>query len=94
MNKQIRSLLPSLIIQLPARSNPFCNMVYRLYKAYDNGADQTTDNALTQCLQDMLTLPGQGPIYLIVGAEERPNTFGFPYTRKQVVDLVKHLVGL
>ena len=43
----------------------------------------------------MLTLPNQGPVYLIMDAlDECPITAGFPSARKQVLDLVKDLVGL
>ena len=43
----------------------------------------------------MLTLPNQRPVYLIIDAlDECPNTSGIPFTREQVLDLVKELVGL
>jgi hypothetical protein len=43
----------------------------------------------------MLTLPNQGPVYLILDAlDECPNTSEIPSTRKRVLDLVKDLVGL
>jgi hypothetical protein len=43
----------------------------------------------------MLTLPDQGPVYLILDAlDECPNTSGVPSSREQVLDLVKELVDL
>jgi hypothetical protein len=43
----------------------------------------------------MLTLPNQGPIYLIMDAlDECPDTSDVPSAREQVLDLVKDLVGL
>jgi len=43
----------------------------------------------------MLTLPDQGPIYLIFDAlDECPNTSGVPSHREQVLDLVADLVEL
>jgi len=43
----------------------------------------------------MLTLPDQGPVYLILDAlDECPNTSEIPPTRTRVLDLVKELVGL
>ena len=42
----------------------------------------------------MLALPGQGPTYVILDAlDECPNTTGIPSARKQVLDLLKDLVG-
>ncbi len=90
-----RNLLPSLLVQLSARSDPFCDVLSRLYKAHDDGVRQPSDSALMGCLKDMLTLPDQGPVYLILDAlDECPNTSGVPSIREQVLDLVKDLVDL
>ena len=90
-----RNLLPSLLLQLSARSDPFCDILSRLYKAHDDGARQPSDSALMRCLQDMLTFPDQGPIYLVLdGLDECPNTSGVPSFREQVLDFVNELVDL
>jgi hypothetical protein len=48
-----------------------------------------------RCLKEMLTLPNQCPVYLIMDAlDECPNTSGIPSAREQVLDLVKELVRL
>jgi hypothetical protein len=93
--RSCRNLLPSLLVQLSARSDPFCDVLSRLYKAHDDGVRQPSDSALIRCLKEMLTLPDQGPIYLIFDAlDECPSTSGVPSFREQVLDLVKELVGL
>ena len=90
-----RDLLHSLLIQLSARSDLFCKILSRLYKAHDDGARQPSDSALMQCLKDMLTLPDQRPIYIIMDAvDECPDSSGIPSARKLVLDLVKELVDL
>ena len=90
-----RNLLPSLLLQLAARSDLFCDVLSDLYKAHDDGACLPTDGALMDCLKGMLTLPDQAPVYLILDAlDECPNTFGVPSFREQVLDLVKDLVDL
>ncbi|KAI9437175.1 hypothetical protein H4582DRAFT_332520 [Lactarius indigo] len=90
-----RNLLPSLLVQLSTRSNAFCDIFSRLYEAHDNGARQPSDKALTQCLKEMLTLPDQGPIYLILDAlDECPDTSDVPSAREQVLDLIKDLASL
>jgi hypothetical protein len=90
-----RNLLPSLLVQLSTCSDAFCDILSRLYEAHDNGARQPSDKALTQCLKEMLTLPDQGPVYLIMDAlDECPDTSDVPSAREQVLDLVKDLVGL
>ncbi|KAN0136449.1 hypothetical protein V8E53_005817, partial [Lactarius tabidus] len=90
-----RNLLSSLLVQLSTCSNAFCDILSRLYSAHDNGARQASNNDLTQCLKDMLTLPHQRPVYLIIDAlDECPNTSDIPSARKRVHDLVKDLIGL
>ena len=43
----------------------------------------------------MLSLPAQGPVYLVVDAlDECPNSFGMPTAREEVLDLINDLVGL
>ncbi|KAH9069606.1 hypothetical protein EDB83DRAFT_440420, partial [Lactarius deliciosus] len=93
--KARRNLLPSLLAQLSTRSNAFCDILFRLYETHDQGARQPSDKALTQCLKKMLTLPNQGPVYLIIDAlDECPDTSDVPSAREQVLDLVKDLVSL
>ncbi|KAH9007423.1 hypothetical protein EDB84DRAFT_1603616 [Lactarius hengduanensis] len=71
---------------------PFVTYSSRLYETHDKGARQPSDKASTQCLKEMLTLPNQGPVYLILDAlDECPDTSGVPSARKQVLDLLKEL---
>src|SRR5712691_11962995 len=43
----------------------------------------------------MLSLPHQGSVFLVFDAlDECPDNIGMPSSREQVLDLVKHLVGL
>ena len=90
-----RNILPSLLVQLSNRSDPFCDVLSRLYETHGNGAHQPSDKALTQCLREMLSLPNQGPVYLVIDAlDECPDMFDVPSPREQVLDLVKDLVNL
>ncbi|KAH8983648.1 hypothetical protein EDB92DRAFT_1562079 [Lactarius akahatsu] len=66
LDKQARrNLLPSLLIQLSTCSNAYCDILSRLYETHDDGERQPSDKALIQCLKEMLTLPNQGPVYLM-----------------------------
>ena len=96
VRKQSRSdLLRSLLIQLSASSDPFCDILSHLYEESDKGTHQPSDRALIHCLKEMLTLPNQCPVYLIFDAlDECPNSSGIPTPREQVLDLVKELVDL
>ena len=90
-----RNLLSSLLVQLSACSYAFCDILSRYYVAHDNGGRQASDKDMTQCLKEMLTLPDQGPVYLIMDAlDECPDKSGVPPARKQVLGLIKELVNL
>ena len=90
-----RDLVPSLLTQLSSRSDLRCDILSRLYSDHNNGAQQPSDDTLTRCLKDTLTLPGQYPTFLIVDAlDECSNISGIPSPRKRVLQLVKELVDL
>ena len=90
-----RSILLSILSQLSAQSNLCCGILSRLHSTHDCGTRKPSDGALKQCLKEMLSLPGQGPVYLIVDAlDECPNNSGMPTAREEVLDLINDLVGL
>jgi hypothetical protein len=91
-----RNLLPSLLVQLSAQSSPRCNILHRLYLDHDKGTHKPTEAVFMQCLKDMLTVPNQPPIYIILDAvDECPNSYGIPSSpRERVLTLVKELIDL
>jgi len=90
-----RGLLSSLLLQLTARSDAFHDILDRLYLAHDEGSRQPNENDLTQCLKDVLSVLGQGKIYIIVdGLDECPNNSGMPTSREKVLKLVEELHSL
>ena len=96
VNKQgLHDLVSSLIAQLSARSSLRCDILSELYSVCDNGKEQPDNAILIKCLKDMLILPDQPPIYLIVDAlDESPNTSGIPSARESVLQLLKELADL
>ena len=93
--QNLHNLLPSLLTQLSARSDVCCDILSRVYMAHDDGAHKPNTSTLIACLKEMLVLPGQSPIYLVLDAlDECPNSSGIPSARKQVIDFLKDLVGL
>ena len=90
-----RGLLSSLLVQLCARSNPCSEILSRLYSAYDNGSRLPNDKTLLHCLREMLELPEQPVIYLIVDAlDECPSISGVVPPREHVLNLIEDLVEL
>ena len=90
-----RDLVTSLLAQLSSSSGPRCDILSRFYSQHDDGAQQPSDDTLTSCLKEMLTLPDQRPIYLIIDAlDECSNTSGIPSHHNRVLRLVKELIDL
>ena len=91
----LRNLLSSLLIQLSARSDTFCDILSRLYVAHEHGKRIPSDGILIRCLKEMLRLPGHGPVYIIMDAlNECPGASGLPPPRYDVLQLIKELVEL
>ncbi|KAI0292465.1 hypothetical protein B0F90DRAFT_1822883 [Multifurca ochricompacta] len=87
-----RGLVSSLLIQLSEQSELCSEIISRLYSAHATGSEQAGDDALLECLKDMLSIPGQGPIYLILdGLDQSPDD---PSARESVLDLIQLLVQL
>ena len=88
-------LLSSLISQLSAKSNSCFNILSKLYSENSRGTQKPDVKALKVCMTDMLSQPGQAPIYIIVdGLDECPNFPGRPSAREEVLDLIEELVDL
>jgi hypothetical protein len=94
--QKLHNLLPSLLIQLSARSNPCCDILSQLYSSHDRGVQEPSDEAMIDCLKEMLTLEAaQGPTYIIMDAlDECPITLTIPSPREEVLELVDELVDL
>jgi hypothetical protein len=88
-------LLSSLVSQLSAESDSCYNILSQLYSDNMNGTRKPDIDSLKGCMKDMLKLPGQGPIYIIVDAlDECPNLSGTPSAREEVLELIGELVHL
>ena len=88
-------LLSSLILQLSAESDSCYDILSQLYSDNSRGIRKPSISALKKCLKDMLSLTGQGPIYIIIDAlDECPNFPGRPSAREKVLDLIEDLVDL
>ena len=91
--RDVRGLLESILLQLVDESDRCWNTFHQLYTSCNLGSDQPSDAALVKCLVEMIDLPGQVPIYLIIDAlDECPNTTGTPSTREQVLNFVQNLL--
>ena len=88
-------LISSLVLQLSAESDSCYNILSQLYSDNKNGTREPNIDSLKECMKDMLNLPGQSPIYIIVDAlDECPDLKGTPSAREEVLELIEELVHL
>ena len=95
-NKKHRhNLLPSLLVQLAARSKTCCDIVSQVYSAHGKGTQQPSDKDLMNCLTNMLLTSPQYPTYIIMDAlDESPDCAGVRSPREHVLGFVQELVEL
>ena len=93
--QHLRGLLSSLVFQLSAESDPCYQILSRLYSDHIGGTREPSEDALSQCLMEMLTVPEQPAMYIIIDAlDECPNASGIPTAREQVLKFLEHVVKL
>ena len=91
--KDLRGLLSSLLVQLCHQSDSYCDVLSNLYLDHHNGSRQPSDDALSECLREMLWLPRQAPVYIIIDAlDECPIMSSLSTPRDRVLILVEELV--
>ncbi len=95
--KDRRELLSSLLVQLGEQSDAYSAILSKFYEAHRRGSQQShaSDSELANCLKDMLKLPGQATVHIVIDAlDECPVTTGLVFTRKKVLELLEELVNL
>ena len=95
--QSLHNLVPSLLSQLSANSDPRCDILSHLYLAHERDNKQPSDSTLVECLKQMfaVTLPDHPPVYLIMDAvDECPNNSGIPTPRERILQLIQQLVEL
>lgn len=93
--RDVRGLLASLLSQLVNRSDRCLDVLSQLHKMCASGSDLPSEASLTKCLKNILCLPGQDPVYIIVDAlDECPNDTGTPSAREKVLDVLEDLVRM
>jgi hypothetical protein len=95
--QDVHALLSSFLVQLSDQSDFYCDKLLALYSSHHRGSElpKLTNDDLTRCLKEMLTMPGQVPVYLIIDAvDECPNDSGISSSHREILELVKGLVEL
>jgi len=91
--KGLRGLLSSLLVQLCHQSGSYCDVLSKFYSEHANGSRYPGDDALVECLMDLLELRGHAPVYLVVDAlDECLNTSSIPSPRSDILNLIEKLI--
>jgi hypothetical protein len=91
--RDLRGLLSSVLYQLCDQSDSYHDILSIFYSVHRDGAQNPSNPALLQCLKELLELPGQAPVYLIIDAlDECPDTSAMPSHREEVLGLVEQLI--
>jgi hypothetical protein len=91
--KDLRGLLSSLLVQLCRQSDSYYDILFKFYSEHDEGSQDPSDDELARCLKDLLRLPGQAPVYMVVDAlDECPNTSAVRSPRAKVLGLIEELI--
>ena len=93
--KDQRGILSSILVQLCEQSDAYSAILLDFYVAHRRGSQHASDSELLGCLKDMLRLPGQAKVHLIIDAlDECPITSDLSTPREKVLELVEDLVNL
>ena len=93
--KDQRGLLSSLLVQLGEQSDAYSTILSDFYVAHGDGSQHASNRELLSCLKDMLKLPGQATVYIIVDAlDECPITSDLSSPREKVLEVVEELANL
>jgi hypothetical protein len=93
--KDRRGLLSSLLVQLGGQSDVYSTVLSDFYMTHGRGSQHASDDELVGCLKDMLKLPGQATVHIVIDAlDECPVTTGSQFPREEVLEIVEELVNL
>ena len=93
--RDLRGLLSSTLFQLCDQSDFYYDILASFYSTHRDGAQSPGDGELIRCLKDVLSLPGQAPVYLVIDAlDECSNTSALSSPRLEVLTLLESFVDL
>jgi len=96
--KDRRGLLSSLLVQLSGQSVAYSDILSGFCEGHRRGFSKqsyASDSELADCLKDMLKLPGQATVHIVIDAlDECPIATGSQFSREKILEIVEDLVKL
>ena len=90
--KDFRALVSSIIVQLCHQSDSYSDVLSNLYLAHNNGLRHPSDDALVECLKELLTLPGHARVYLVMDALDECPITSLSSPRDNILAFVEELI--
>jgi NACHT domain len=91
--KDFRGLLSSVLYQLCNQSDSYYDILSTFYSAHGDGVQSPSNEELVRCLKELLGLPGQAPVFLIIDAlDESSNASALSSSRAEVLTLLEDLI--
>ena len=91
--RELRGLVSSLLVQFCHQFDSYCDILSNFYTEHANGMKHASDNALVECLKEILKIPGNVPVYLVLDALDECGTMSsMPSPREEVLKLVEELI--
>ena len=92
--RNLRGLLSSVLFQFCHQSDSYYDILSKFYSTHCYGGQTPSDDELIRCLEDILKLPGQAPIFLILDAlDECSNTSPIPSDREKALEFLEKLIN-
>ncbi len=91
--KDKRGLLSSLLVQLGHQTDSYRDILSRFYATHSNGGQYPSDDALVECLKDLLSVQGPELVFLILDGLDKCSNTGFPSPREEVLILLKEFIN-
>ena len=91
--KDRHRLLSSVLFQLCDQSNSYHDILSTFYSTHSHSTQGPSDDELSRCLKELLELPEQPPVYLIVDAlDECPSTTNLLSSCEKVLVFFEDLI--
>ena len=90
--RDLRGLVSSLLAQLCHQSDSYYEIFSNFYTNHSTDSKHPSDDALVKCLKQVLRLPRQAPVYLVLDALDECRISSTPSPREEVLILVEELI--
>ena len=90
--RDLRGLVSSLLVQFCHQSDSYRGVLSNFYTKHSMGSKYPRDDALVECLKEILKLRGHAPVYVVLDSLDECRVTSTPSPREEVLRLVEDLM--